>query len=88
LTNEIYSLPIIEIENPSDVVISTSIEGREVTIKPKSSVIADRFAGAELLHKIGTLIGKEYKPKVSKRKKATKVKKIVKPVKKSKKKKT
>lgn len=64
-TNEIYSLPLIEIENPSDLVVSTSADMGTI-IKPKSSIVVDRFLGASLLNTCNFLIGKEHKPKVVK----------------------
>ena len=75
LTNKIYSLALIEIENPSDLVISTSAD-MGTAIKPKSSIVVDRFLGASLLSRYNFLIGIEYvpkaKPKAKSKRKVTK----------------
>ena len=83
LVNEIYELPFIEIENPSDLKVSARPEGVEVILEPKSSIVIDKILGALILKQYSFLLGKEYiKPKKAKvrKRKATKrgVKKVVK----------
>lgn len=79
LKNEVFEKPVLEIFNPSSKKVSAILSGIEKKIKPKKSIVIDRFLGAEFLSKYYFLVGKEYKPKVRKRKATKKaVKKVAK----------